>query len=269
MLLDFQKFLELQGLKNKLCNHQKLYKAHILNIIIYSKGLREIKRDLKYKMDQELKTKILKTGTTILGIVCSNGIVMAADRRTTAGNMIMGKNIKKAVQINDYLVTSGSGNASDIEMQKKLIAAELKLKQLRSKKRPTIKESANLIASITYRSIRNPSMIPSIVGTLVAGFNEDGTVELYSIEPAGSVFQVEDYDANFGSGMPFVLGLLERQYKKDLTMEQGVELAIESLKSSTQRDIGSGNGIDVFTISKDGINHVVKQEILAEYKDRE
>ena len=220
-------------------------------------------------MDAELKQQILKTGTTILGIVCTDGIVMASDRRATAGNLIMSKNTQKAVKITDYLVTSGTGNASDIEMQKKLISAELRLKQLKSKKRPTVKEAANLIASITYRSIRNPTMIPSIVGTLVAGFNEDGTSELYSVEPAGSVFQIEDYDANFGSGMPFVLGLLERQYKRDLTIEQGVELAVESLKSSTQRDNASGNGIDVFTISKDGINHVVKKEILAEYKDRE
>ena len=220
-------------------------------------------------MDAELKQQILKTGTTILGIVCKDGIVMASDRRATAGNLIMSKNTQKAVKINDYLVTSGTGNASDIEMQKKLISAELRLKQLKSKKRPTIKEAANLIASITYRNIRNPTMIPSIVGTLVAGFNEDGTSELYSVEPAGSVFQIEDYDANFGSGMPFVLGLLERQYKKDLTIEQGIELAVESLKSSTQRDTASGNGIDVFTISKQGINHVVEKEILAEYKDKE
>ena len=81
------------------------------------------------KMDQELSKNILKSGTTILGIVCSDGVVMGADRQTTAGNLVMSKNTQKAVQINDYLVVSGTGNASDIEMQKKLIAAELKLKE--------------------------------------------------------------------------------------------------------------------------------------------
>ncbi|MCK5043816.1 proteasome subunit beta, partial [Candidatus Pacearchaeota archaeon] len=80
--------------------------------------------------------------------------------------------------------------------------------------------------------------------------------------------KVEDYDANFGSGMPYVLGLLERQYKKDLTLKQGIELAKEALKSSTQRDIGSGYGIDIFTITKDGIEIVVEQEIKSEYKDK-
>lgn len=219
-------------------------------------------------MDEDLKKNILKTGTTILGIVCKDGIVMASDRRSTAGNMILNKNVQKAVQINDYLVMSGTGNASDIEMQKKIIAAQLKLKELRAKSRPTIRQAANLIGMTTYQNIRQPSMITSIVGTLVAGFNEDGTTELYTVEPAGTAMKVEDYDANFGSGMPFVLGLLERQYNKDITVNQAVELAIEAIKSSTQRDIGSGNGIDVFTITKKGINHVIEQEISPEYRNK-
>ena len=217
-------------------------------------------------MEEDLKNNILKSGTTIIGIVCKDGVVMAADRRATAGNLILSKNTQKAVQINDYLVVSGTGNASDIEMQKKIIAAELKLKELKSKKRPTVREAANLMGMTTYRNIRYPSVIPSIVGTLVGGINEDGTSELYTIEPAGTAMKVEDYDANFGSGMPFVLGLLERQYKKDISVKEGVELAIEALKSSTQRDSGSGNGIDVFAITKKGINHEIAQEITPEYK---
>jgi proteasome beta subunit len=78
--------------------------------------------------------------------------------------------------------------------------------------------------------------------------------------------QVEDYDANFSSGMPFILGLLERQYKKDLSIKEGTELAVEALKSSTQRDNASGNGIDIFTITKDGINKVVDKELVSELK---
>jgi len=219
-------------------------------------------------MDAELKNSILKSGTTILGIVCKDGIVMASDRRSTAGNFILSKNVQKAVQVNDYLVMSSTGNASDIEMQKKIITAQLRLKELRAKSRPTVEQAANLIGTVTYQNIRQPSMIASIVGTLVAGYNEDGTTELYTIEPAGTAMKVEDFDANFASGMPFVLGLLERQYKKEISVKEGVELAKEAIKSSTQRDVGSGNGIDVFTITKEGINHIVEQEISPEYKDK-
>ena len=111
-------------------------------------------------------------------------------------------------------------------------------------------------------------MIPQQAGFLLGGFNEDGSAELYTIEPAGSVVKVEDYDANFGSGMPYVLGLLERQYKKDLTVKEAIELAKEALKSSTQRDTGSGYGIDIFAITKEGIKKVVEQEITPEYTDK-
>jgi proteasome beta subunit len=218
-------------------------------------------------MDKELKDSILKSGTSIVGIVCKDGVVMAADRQISAGTMVMAKNERKVFQINDYLVMSGCGVAGDIQRVPKFLSAELKLKELRSKSRPTIQQAASLLMNINYNGIRQPSMIPQQAGFLIAGFNQDGTTELYSIEPAGSVVKVDDFDANFGSGMPFMLGLLERQYKKDITVKEGVELAKEALKSSTQRDMGSGYGIDVFAITKEGIKKVVEQQILPEYVD--
>jgi proteasome beta subunit len=219
-------------------------------------------------MDENLDKNIMKTGTSLVGIVCKDGVVMAGDRKATAGGQIvMNKNAKKVVQINDYIVTSGTGTASDIDMLQKLISAELKLKEMRDKRRPTVKEAANLISMINYKNIRQASMIAFIAGIMVGGYNEDGSSELYSIEPAGSVMKVEDYDANFSSGMPYILGLLERQYKKGLSIEEGIKLAIESIKSSSQRDPASGHGVDVFTITKEGIKHVSKQTVESVYTE--
>jgi proteasome beta subunit len=218
-------------------------------------------------MDEELKKNILKTGTTILGIVCKDGIVMASDRQISAGNLLVGKNFPKTVPVNDYSLISFTGMVSDAQRVPKFLAAELRLKELKSKSRPTIRESANLLSGMNYQGIRQPSMIPQQVGFLFGGFNEDGTTELYTVEPSGSIVQVEDYDANFGSGMPYVLGLLERQYKPGLSVKEGIELAKEALKSSTQRDMGSGYGIDVFTITKDKIEKVVSQTIDPSYND--
>jgi proteasome beta subunit len=218
-------------------------------------------------MDKELKDSILKTGTTILGIVCKDGVVMAADRQVSAGNIVMSKTERKVFKINDYLVMAGCGVAADIQRVPKMLAAELKLKELKSRSRPTVRQGAALLTNINYSGIRQPSMIPQQAGFLIGGFDEDGTATLYTIEPAGSLIKVEDYDANFGSGMPYVLGLLERQYKKGLSLEEGIELAKESIKSSTQRDMASGYGIDIFTISKDGIKKVVEQKIEPNYTD--
>jgi len=219
-------------------------------------------------MDEDLKKHIVKTGTSTVGIVCKEGIVMAGDRQATLGTSIISdKNVPKIYQINDYLVVSIAGNASDAQMALRYAASQLKLKELKDKKRPTLKEAASFMASMYYQLIRKPSMIPSVVGSLVGGFNEDGTTELYSIMPDGSIKRVEDYDGNVSSGMPFILGFLERQYKPGLSIEEGVKLGIECIKSSTQRDVGSGFGIDVITITKHGINHVVKQKIEPNYID--
>jgi len=219
-------------------------------------------------MDKELKDSILKTGTTLIGIVCKDGVVMAADRQSTGGqSIVLDKNATKVYPINDYLVISGCGMASDAHRVPKLLSAELKLKELRSKSRPTIHQAASLLSNINYSGIRQPSMIPQQAGFLLAGFDEDGSTALFNVMPDGATIEVKDYDASVGSGMPYVLGLLERQYKKNLTIQEGVELAKEALKSSTQRDTASGYGIDIFTITKEGIKKVVSQEIKPEYKD--
>jgi proteasome beta subunit len=221
-------------------------------------------------MKDDLSKNIMHSGTSIVGIICKDGIVMAGDRKSTAGGgIVMNKNAQKVVKVNDYIVTSGTGVASDIDMLQKLVGAELRLKELKDRRRPTVKEAANLIAMIAYKNIRQPSMIAFVAGTLVAGYNEDGTTELYSIEPAGSVMKVEDFDANFSSGMPYILGLLERQYRKDLTVAEAVHLAVECIKSSSERDTGSGSGIDAFTITKEGIKQVVRQKLEATYKERD
>jgi len=220
-------------------------------------------------MDSDIQKNIMHSGTSLVGIVCKDGVVMAGDRKTTLGGQIVSdKNTLKVVPITDYVLVSGTGNASDIEMLRKIIAAQLKLKQLKDKKRPSVKESANLIASFAYSNIRQPSMIPFMAGTMIGGYNEDGTAELYSAGPDGSLKQVTDYDANFSSGMPYILGFLERQYKSNISIEEGVKLAIESIKSSSERDTASGFGVDVFTITKEGIKQVSKQKAEAVYKEQ-
>lgn len=212
-------------------------------------------------MEKELEQNILRTGTSLVGIVCKDGVVMAGDRKATAGgSIVVSKNVRKVVPINDYLVISGTGSVSDIELAKKTIKAELKLKELRDKKRPSVKTAVNLIAMIIYQNIRQASMIQFIAGLMVGGINKDGTAELYSVEPAGSVQKVEDFDANFSSGMPYILGMLEKNYKKGMTVKEGIELAADAIKSAIERDTASGCGIDIITLTKDGIKYVSNQK---------
>lgn len=217
---------------------------------------------------EEAKKSMPMSGTSLVGIVCSDGIVMAGDRKATLGGQIVAeKNSEKVVKVNDYLVVSGTGIASDIQMITKLVRAQLRLKEIRTSKRPSIEEASNLLATISYGNIRQPAMIMFMAGMMTGGIDENNNARLYSISPDGYIKEVSDYDANFSSGMPYILGLLERQYKKGITVKEGINLAIEAIKSSSQRDTASGHGVDVFTITKQGIKKVVSQEVESVYKD--
>ena len=208
-------------------------------------------------MDSEIKKSILKTGTTILGIVCKDGIVMAGDRRGSVGDsLIYNKNTKKVSQLNDYLVFSGCGAATEIQKVSKILTAELRLKQLKSKTRPPVRQAAGLLSNIPVQ----------VSAFILAGIDEDKSVHLYDIL-GGFLEEVSDYTASVGSGMPYALGYLERSWKSDLSVEEGIQIAKEALKASMSRDMGSGNGMDIYTLTKEGIKKVVSQEIQSSFKE--
>ena len=148
-----------------------------------------------------------------------------ADRRASMGQLIMIKDNEKVRILNDYLVISGCGSSTESQKVSKILKAELKLKELKSKSRPTVRQSASLLSNIHVAES----------AFILAGFDEDGSASLYEIT-GGFLREVKDYTASVGSGMPYVLGLFERLYKKDVTVKEGIELAKEALKSSTQRD---------------------------------
>jgi proteasome beta subunit len=205
------------------------------------------------------KDSMIKTGTTTLGIVCKDGVVIAADRRATAGHFISNKTTEKVFPVADNIVITIAGLVSDAQLLSKVIKAELRLKKIRSKRNSTVKESANLLAGMSYENIRRPSMVPGIVGFLVAGYDGDGQ-HLFEIGVDGSVFEHDDFCSD-GSGSVFVYGVLESSYKKDITVAEGVELAKKSLKTSISRDSASGDGFDILVIDANGVRKAHSQTL--------
>jgi proteasome beta subunit len=202
----------------------------------------------------------LKTGTTTVGIVCKDGVILAADKRATAGNMIVDKRAQKVHLLSENFAVTIAGTVSDAQLLIKLIKAELKLKEVRSNKIPTTKEAANLLGGLLYSNIRRMSMIPGIAHFLMAGRDKEST-HLYDLFPDGSVTEIEDFIAS-GSGSVFALGVLESNYNKEITVKEGVKLVTKAINTALQRDSASGNGIDVISIT----NKEIKQEYHSEVK---
>jgi proteasome beta subunit len=201
----------------------------------------------------------LKTGTTTIGILCKDGVVLAADKRATAGTMIVDKKADKVHILNDNFAVTWAGTVSDAQLVTKLFKAELKLKDIRTNIRPSTKEAANLLGGLLYSSIRRPSMIPGIAHFLLGGKDNTG-IHLYDLYPDGSVTKISDFVSS-GSGSVFALGVLETQYKQDMTTAEGVKLAITAVNTALKRDSCSGNGIDVVVINDKEIKKVFQKEI--------
>ena len=210
-------------------------------------------------MEDKDKDKLVKTGTTTVGIVCSDGIVMAADKRSSAGYMVANKRQKKIVQISENMAVTQAGLVSDAQLLSKLIKAEIKLKDIQTRRHTTVKEAANLLAGMLYQNIRRMSMVPGIVGFLLGGHDKEGP-QLYELGIDGSVTKFEDF-ASDGSGSVFALGVLETLYQKGITVEEGIKLVQKAVNAALKKDMATGNGIDVITLTSEGYKHVLTKEI--------
>ena len=205
--------------------------------------------------------ELMKTGTTTQTLNCKDGIVLAADKRATSGYLVSYKKFDKIIFIDDNLAVTVAGTVSDVQLLAKYIRAELKLKSMRTSRENTVKEAANLLSTLVYNNIRKMSMIPGISHFIIGGKDSTG-FHVYDLSPDGSIVEVEDYISS-GSGSVMVFGVLETLYKKDLSISEGIKLAGKSINAAVQRDIASGNGIDIVTITKDGIKKVFTQELSA------
>lgn len=203
--------------------------------------------------------ELLKTGTTTLGLVCKDGVVLAADKRATSGNFIVNKRCDKIYDITKDIAITMAGTVSDAQLLVKLIKAEVKLKKVRTGFSANVKETANMLAGMVYQNIRKMSLIPGISHFVLGGRDGSGYY-LFDIFADGSITEVDDFISS-GSGSITAYGVLETLYSKDITVEQGVKLAVKSINAALQRDSASGGGIDVITITDEGIKRVFKKDV--------
>jgi len=161
--------------------------------------------------------------------------------------------------ITDNITVATAGNVSDIQLILKITQAELKLKKLRSKIEPTVKEAANLFATLTYENIRKFSPLLSITAFVIGGKDNTG-YKLYEISPDGSIAEHKDFVA-VGSGSVIALGVLESQYKKDISKEEAIQLVIKAINAAMERDTATGSGIDIAVIDEKGAKKIIEEEV--------
>ncbi len=196
-----------------------------------------------------------KKGTTTLGLVCKEGVVLATEKRATKGHMISHKDTKKLFQITDNIGLTIAGLVGDGQALSRYLRSEVELYELKRNKAMSVEAATTLLSNI----MMGRRMMPYYVGLVLGGVDPDGEGKVYSVDALGGAIP-DNYVAE-GSGSPFVYGVLEDHYEEDMELEEGIDLAVLSLMVSSSRDSASGDGINVALITEDGFEQIEDEKI--------
>jgi len=184
---------------------------------------------------------------TVVGVKTKDGVVMATDRRLSYGNIVLSRAARKIFVVDERAAVAFAGLYGDVSGLIRILQADVSAYKLVANSPVTIRSIARRLSVLMY----SYKWFPFFVETLVGGVESDGTPRLYVLDPLGSVLE-EDYTA-VGSGATIALGILESAYKQGITVEEAEKLAISAVRTAIGRDIGSGDGIDVVTITSNGV----------------
>jgi 20S proteasome subunit beta 2 len=190
----------------------------------------------------------MKTGTTIVGLVYKDGVVLAADTRATGGSIVCDKNCEKIHYIADNIYCCGAGTSADTENTTNLIASQLELLRLTTGRQPRVK------AAMTRLKQRLFGYQGHVSAALVLGGVDCTGAYLYTVYPHGSVDNLPF--ATMGSGSLAAMAMFESEYRDDMDEKSAIDLCDKAIQSGIFNDLGSGSNVDVCVITKDKVKYL-------------
>jgi len=193
-----------------------------------------------------MSQEVFMPGATTLGLVCKDGVILASERRVSYGYFVMSKSGKKVFKITDTIGAACAGLVADMQILMREVSAYIHIYNYETTRDAGVKSTAKLMASLLFQR----RMFPYLTQTIVAGVDSNGP-SLYVLDPLGSV--LDDKYASVGTGSEIAIGVLESEYKDDMSIEEAKKVVADAFKSAVARDVGSGEGADLLIITKDGI----------------
>ena len=202
------------------------------------------KMDKQIEMLKEnIKGKIISTGTTIVGIKYKTGVVLCADTRSTSGPVVADKNCKKIHFISDKIMCCGAGTAADTRRVTMMASKELLLFKYMHNKEPYVQHARRIMEEHLFHHFGHIG-----AALILGGFDPVYGPSLVSISPNG---YSEDFEyATLGSGSYAATGVLESNFRKGMNVDEAVELGKEAIKAGILNDLYSGSNVDIFIVDE-------------------
>jgi len=201
----------------------------------------------------EIPNQLALKGTTTVGIVCRDGVILASDTRVTMGFFVAHHRGKKVYQIDNHLAMTISGSVADAQYAVEQLKANAQLYRLDLARPMPVSTAARVIANLLF-SLR---YIPLIAQVLIGGVDDTGP-HVFSIDPLGSI--TEEKCVATGSGSPIAYGVLEDKYKEDSSIQDMLGIVVRAVDSAMKRDAASGDNFDVSIIDKNGYRELNEKE---------
>jgi proteasome beta subunit len=198
-------------------------------------------------------SQLVLKGTTTVGAVCKDGVILASDTRVTMGHYIAHKFGKKVYQIDDHLGMTIAGTVADAQRVVDILTANAKLYKIKMNRPIPVSGAARLVANLLF-SARS---IPLATQVLVGGVDTTGP-HVYNLDPYGSL--TEEKFVSTGSGSPVAYGVLEDKYRENMSIEEMLPTIVKAVDSAMKRDIASGNSYNVTVIDNNGYRELTKEE---------
>lgn len=192
-------------------------------------------------------------GTTTVGLVCSDGVVLATDTRVTAGGFIAHKRAKKLLKIDENIAMTLSGGMADLQNVVDILKYHANLYRIERGRLMPVKAAANVVSNVLFSSRLYP-----LVAELVMGGIDSTGGSIYSVDIFGSMNR-EKMVAT-GSGSPVAYGALESEFKEGLPAAKVYPLAAKAIISAMKRNVFTGDSFDVAVLDKNGFREITKQE---------
>ena len=201
----------------------------------------------------EYVTEQIKKGTTTCALTCKDGVVLAADTRASAGLFIADRHVMKIQKVDRHLGMTMAGGVADAQNVVDIMRYNANIYRLSNKELMPVKSAARLCSNVLF----NQRYFPYYVQILVAGYDDKEGGQIYNIDLFGSM--TSEKFISTGSGSPVAYGYLESEFKEGLGVNDAYKVAIRAIAAAIRRNAGTGDGINVVIIDKDGYRELSKE----------
>ncbi|MCJ7714087.1 archaeal proteasome endopeptidase complex subunit beta [Candidatus Bathyarchaeota archaeon] len=200
-----------------------------------------------------IANNLVLKGTTTIGVICKDGVILASDTRVTMGYYVAHKCGKKVYKIDDHLGMTIAGTVADAQKVVDILTANAQLYKINMNRPIPVSSAARIIANLLFSA----RYMPLSTQVLIGGVDDTGP-HLFNLDPYGSL--TEEKSVATGSGSPLAYGVLEDKYKEGMTIEELLPIIVKAVQSAMKRDVASGDNYNITVINTDGYSELTNEE---------